>query len=437
MRSDIVESLIKDSRLFSEDYVSVKPSFSNKNLRREVKDALYTYIEYCNDNNDNKHKKSIPEKVYRVKDELSFNDSIKFDKCITALQKHMLYTSQKNNEVIICPSYLKSSDSKELLSKSDFEVIMRLQKWGNYPDTDLKFYIHMVFRYYMEKINKTFIRSGYSISLSYQRVLDIMYPVNFTPSGFPEDFSIMLDSAGGDICNVKNIFVPTKSNTSIPRRDSGEHFEKDPEVQNLRAFIYNKFKSWESRSRPLYPSFLINGDKNNSIIINVFGKIYNSRKFKKDLCILEKIPLKTLDIMKSILKLNPNTIGNLHSIYSKKTFVSDYDQVDEKLEFFNLYRSDLRLITESVSNELFKIDGFHFTISKKFNTLCSNSKMTFSRMDDHSKWLLLDTIIKFIYVFYLLDQNEKNLIDLSDPKDIMLKGIKDMGYVDFISALTT
>ena len=97
---------------------------------------------------------------------------------------------------------------------------------------------------------------------------------------------------------------------------------------------------------------MLNGDKNNSIISNVFGKIYNSRKFKKDLSILENIPIKTLGIIKSILKLNPDTIGNLHSIYSKKTFVSDYEQVDEKLDFFNLYRSDLRLIPESVSKRV-------------------------------------------------------------------------------------
>lgn len=433
-RSDIVESLIEDSRLLTEDYVSVKPLTSKKILRREVKDALYTYIEHCC---DNKHNKVLSEKVYRVKNDLSFNDSIRFDKCITAIQKHMLSKSQNNKEVIVCPSSFKSSYSKELVSKSDLDFILKLQSWGNYPDTDVKFYIHMIFRYYMERINKTFIRTEYSISLSYQRVLDILYPVNFTPSGFPEDFSIMLDSVGGDICNVKNIFIPTKSNTSIPRRDSGEHFENDPEVKNLRAVIYNKFQSWESRVKPIYPSFLLNGDKNNSIISNVFGKIYNSRKFKKDLSILENIPIKTLGIIKSILKLNPDTIGNLHSIYSKKTFVSDYEQVDEKLDFFNLYRSDLRLIPESVSNELFKIDGFHFTISKKFNALCSNSKITFSRMDDQSKWFLLDTIIKVIYVFHLVDKNEKNSIDLSDPRDIMLKGFKEMGYVDCISALTT
>ena len=32
---------------------------------------------------------------------------------------------------------------------------------------------------------------------------------------------------------------------------------------------------------------------------------------------------------------------------------------------------------------------------------------------------------------------KKNSIDLSDPRDIMLKGFKEMGYVDCISALTT
>ena len=139
-RADIVESLIEDSRLLTEDYVSVKPLTSKKILRREVKDALYTYIEHCS---DNKHKKSIPEKVYRVKNELSLNDSIRFDKCITAIQKHMLYKSQ-NKEVIVCPSSFQSSFSKELVSKSDLDFIIKLQSWGNYPDTDVKFYIHMI-----------------------------------------------------------------------------------------------------------------------------------------------------------------------------------------------------------------------------------------------------------------------------------------------------
>lgn len=92
------------------------------------------------------------------------------------------------------------------------EFIERLQSLGDHPQDDPRYYVHMVFRYFLSELHQCLACRGEVMQFpSLQKVLDAKHKVSSRAS-LPSEFrSFMKNTAGKDAPVVVSLPVPSKT----------------------------------------------------------------------------------------------------------------------------------------------------------------------------------------------------------------------------------
>lgn len=328
MDKQIIVCKIVEKHFKNGDSLSMVRNNGNIVDTQDLTEALCGYFDMLI-GSDKRHEKSIQKKISEVQTNLTKKGSIKFDSCKINIKN---YIDEKKDKTtlpsIVCPSVFKSDDAKELISENNHGFIMKMQKWGTYPDTDRRYYLHMVFRFYVQEYHRYMVEKNLVLfSPSFHMILDILYP-NGCKSCFPPEFKTFLLNSGGNIVNITTLPVPSKECSKNVKY--GENFENISEVSYLRRFIYEKYQTWISGKELFYPSFLYNGNVGNDDISRTFIEIYKSDKFNNDLHMLDSLPIKE---MEEILDSTSN-LNNLYDDYMNHSFVTTGEQLIERMNFF-------------------------------------------------------------------------------------------------------
>lgn len=400
----------------------------------DIQDALDGYLKIIIDDTDGR-KKSIEQKILNVENLLTIAGGNKFYTCKTKIKKRAkkLLSKENKDPGIICPSSFQSADAIDLvntpclssgLHESHKDFIVKIHKWGSFPDTDRRYYLHMVFRYYLSKYHEwAIINMNIIPTPSYQMLLDKLYPTG-CKTGFPPEFRNFLDQAGGNDVRVTTLPVPLKG--CFKSIKYGQNFEAIHEVSSLRKFIYNKVVSWTSSSECLYPSFFINGNFGNSEIKRAFSMIYKIEEFNKNMELLEELDTAKMTI---ILKTPYNNLKSTYENYMKHNFVTTGEQLKERFNYFMIERRHFYIIEENNLVETFfgvnsRMDMYPFV-----KTFCNqNAKVNTSTMGSDNMRLLLDILVDICRKFHFLhEKNEKGILQDSS-QDIIVRCLTSLNY---------
>lgn len=425
----IVEQVLNESQIGMDGDIKTV-SFGSDDVMIDLDDiqnALDGYLKIITDDTDGR-KKSIEKKILNVENLLTIAGGNKFYTCKTKIKKRAkkLLSSMNKDPGIICPSSFQSADAIDLVNtpchESHKDFIVKIQKWGSYPDTDKRYYLHMVFRYYLSKYHEwAIINMNIIPTPSYQMLLDKLYPTG-CKTGFPPEFRNFLDQAGGNDVRVTTLPVPLKGcGKSIKY---GENFEAIHEVSSLRKFIYNKVVSWTSSSECLYPSFFINGNFGNSEIKRSFSMVYKIEEFNKNMKLLEELDVVKMSI---ILKTPSNSLKSIYENYMRHNFVTTGEQLKERFNYFMIERRHFYLIEENNLVETFfgvnsRMDMYPFV-----KTFCNaNSKVT--NMSSENMRLLLDILVDIARKFHFLHEKNENGSSQNSSRDIIVSCLNSLKY---------
>ena len=311
----------------------------------------------------------------------------------------------------------ESKDLQEMLSliqdsTSGIETyIQRLQKWGKYPDSDMRYYLHMVFRYYLHEYHKEAVVSGIVIEYpSYQIILDKISP-NGCKTGFPPDFSRFIKESSGRCVPVYTLPVPKKGCGKIVVGDF--NFEKNAEVVTIRRTLYTMFQGWMSSLSNgvcIYPSFLHKGHDGNSEIQAEFYRMKELEHLRFNMYRIKGIDGKK---MTSLLENCPD-LKHLHKRYMEHKFVTHGEQLSERFGFFIFYRKLFSEIEKhKMSEELF--GDRRMDMYTHFKTFCTLSRGIANLERDQMlcrELLMLFTDIA--YTIYLFCNKNIGMVDSSE-----------------------
>ncbi|CAM9103095.1 unnamed protein product [Ectocarpus sp. 12 AP-2014] len=158
-----------------------------------------------------------------------------------------------------------SADVASIYQDTDHSTIVcKLHLLGKYPEEDPRFYIHMVYRYYMNEFHKELAAADKVLRFpSYQKIMDVKDPIGGVGSTPPE-FRAFLQNARGDAVYAVTLPVPSKRQAN--EVVYGYEFESNvPWVPVMRAKIFDLFVSLSARGtshafRAFYPKYLVKGD---------------------------------------------------------------------------------------------------------------------------------------------------------------------------------
>lgn len=402
----------------------------------DIQNALDGYLKLLVDDTGGR-KKSFEKKIISVENLLTITGRNKFYSCKTKIKNRAqeLMSFVKKEPGLVCPSSFQSPDAIDLvntpcqssgLHEKHKDFIVKIQKWGAYPDTDKRYYLHMVFRYYLSKYHEwAIINMNIIPTPSYQMLLDKLYP-NGCKTGFPPEFRTFLDQAGGNDVRVTTLPVPLKGHGKSIKY--GQNFESINEVSSLRKFIYNKFVSWTSGSECLYPSFFIEGKFGNSQIKSAFSMIYRNEEFDKNIKLLEDLDVVKMSL---IIQTPLNNLKSTYENYMRHNFVTTGEQLKERFNYFMIERRHFYSIEDNNLVETFfgvnsRMDMYPFV--KNF---CNkNAKVNTSTMSLDNMRLLLDILVDISRKFHFLHKkNENNNVSQNSSRDIILNCLNSLNYV--------
>lgn len=149
------------------------------------------------------------------------------------------------------------NDMKLLFEDTDNDkIVEKLHSLGKYPQEDPRFYIHMVYRYYMNDLHSKLAGDDKVLRyLSILKTMNVKMQVNCVLSTLPELRMFLRESMGYDVSPPS---LPVPSKTEANEVSYACNFEAEiPWVPAMRAKIYNMwvdFKSPGSQAfREVYP----------------------------------------------------------------------------------------------------------------------------------------------------------------------------------------
>ena len=231
-------------------------------------------------------------------------------------------------------------DMKMIYGEDDpKEFVLKLHMLGNFDENDPRYYIHMVFRYYMRELNRRVLRSGLTMwCFGLQKYLDIMYPVN-SISNLPPEFTSFVKDSMGRRFNIMSLPVPSK--TVKGNVVYGYKFEDESWVPVMRQTIYSKFTRWlidlDVVYQHLYPPFLQKGNFMNKNVVEILQKERVMRSIHdKSICIFDE---NSSSFFERCVILAPRVI-NVFENYNNRVFTTEGEQLRERIGFF--LKEDIR-----------------------------------------------------------------------------------------------
>lgn len=155
------------------------------------------------------------------------------------------------------------------------EFIERLQSLDDHPQDDPRYYVHMVFRYFLSDLHQCLADRGEVMRFPpLRQVLDAKHKVS-SRSSLPPEFRSFMKNTGGKAAPVV-VSLPVPSKTVPNQVVYGYYFESVPWVWALRKKIYESFSGWKDPTSrafaDIYPECLLSGSSSNDTVRNALAK---------------------------------------------------------------------------------------------------------------------------------------------------------------------
>lgn len=301
------------------------------------------------------------------------------------------------------------------------KIVCKLHRLGKHPQNDPRFYIHMVYRYYMNDLHKTLADRDKVLRYpSIQKVMDVKVPVNCVGSTPPE-FRSFLKSSRGDTVFVETLPVPSKTepNTVV----YGYDFESTvPWVPVIRAKIFNMFVGLSNSDQAfllVYPKYLVKGEwgcaKGNVAVVNALARTIEMNDLARTLHSFRSISPETALMLNRVLSIDRN-VAKILPRYTNHPFRTEGEQMRERIGFFlqDSVRGVFRKIASrmpSFCNDIYTGLSICFATMDVFSEFCNTKTSMKFRKREEEVWrnFVIDThrIASILYAWGRKDEAEE------------------------------
>lgn len=306
-------------------------------------------------------------------------------------------------------------DRPYVVPDAAWALIETMQEWGNSPEDNPKYYLHIVFRYQLRLLHDALVRKDRVLQHpSLQCILDVMYP-NASCSKFPPEFKrFMLD------CSERSVTV---TSLPVPKRGSakdvtyGNNFESSPAVSALRRKLQKTIVRWSYQN--VYPRYLIKGREGNDAIVRAVAASAVARERRK-------IATSThVASISRVVESVPAAAG-IGAKYAKRTHKTSGERLKERLGFF--LRPSVRDVFAAIKREGFVEEVFDLSRSslnyfRNFDSYCTaDLPLLFLDSDtdgNESRKLLL--LLESVVFLFDVAQNSPECA--SNPDDVVREAV--------------
>jgi len=407
---------------------------------QDIRDILDIYVNEMV--GDNPRKKSSDRKVHNIEQSLTKSGMKKLSDCRKTIRLHLKELEKSNSRKhpdmdmnILIHENLKTGGLKDIGGDSDksdntdndiCKFIESMHEWGEKDSNDRRYYLHMIFRYYLHDYHTSAVNHGLVKEFpSYQYILDATNP-NGCATRFPSEFRNFLEDSAGRSFNVKTVPVPKKGSGTGVNYDI--NFESLPEVSYLRKRIYGHFIEWKKKMTEtgiphVYPEYLHCKKREiPHVLLDAISKSETVTLLRNNIYRVENVNSENMGL---VLKERPD-METLYTKYTTHVFRTKGEQLNERFGFF--MRSRVRKIYESVKNhgvidDLFDTDEFGTDMFVPFDNFCTPGRQLVEiERNENTRRSLLMTLVDTSFLFYIFHNKELSEEDpIKIVKDSMVK----------------
>lgn len=375
----------------------------------EIRDLLEIYERELR--GEVRRKKFDKKKVQRVEHSLTPRGVKKLNDARKSLRMHV-EASRKKQQRSSEPILQEDLTEYYGFDKGPDDFIRTMHGWGNYPMDHRKYYLHMVFRYYLKEYHDHAVAAGAVIPHpSYQYILDNLFP-NGCANRFPPEFRrFLVDTAGRTIATV-SLPVPLKGSSSEVTYEY--NFESNPDVSTLRRKIESVITHWKSSLYNVYPQYLCVGNPNNDSVIQrdcYARKIVVVREGLKRLVNVD------IDKMVTVGEKVP-AAWSAYDEYMLHQFRTRGEQLNERIGFFMMskYRQIFYELDSLVEN-LFIVSGAGMEVLVAFQMFCTQNGKGFGKSSDENLCRSLLMVVVDVCFFFHVVKNRR--LAKEDPVQVL------------------
>lgn len=381
--------------------------------------AVEIYRDYLN--GDHQEKKRNGNKVRQIESSMTIKGLKKLNDIRKTLRMRKEELSRERQRMLTAPPVTKSGIDFDL---APLLFMNTMQEWGEYPSSDQRYYLHMVFRFYLKDYHDHAVRA-YNIlpHPSYQYILDALYP-NDSASKFPPEFRRFLIDAGGRSIEIRSLPVPVKGS---PRNVSYENnFESMHDVSTMRRKIESKILAWKALPYSVYPNYLL---QTNPLHVHVLRGESYARKVtmvsqglrRLQGCVSSECFVKVQQVCEEV-----PSAATIYEEYMSHRFRSKGEQLDERLGFFTVpkYAKVFSAIDEySLVEQLFRCCGASLEVFALFKAFCKKQVGVVVEKDESLRRSCLMVIVDVCTYLFVVKNSEMAKID---PKQVMRDTVKEV-----------
>lgn len=302
--------------------------------------------------------------------------------------------------------------------------IRKMQRWGEFPVEDRRYYLHVVFRYYFKEYHDHAVSAGVVVPHpSYQYILDALFP-NGCANRFPPEFRrFLVDSSGRSITTV-SLPVPLKG--SSQEVTYVYNFEAIPNVSTLRRKIEAIVLDWKCRVQEyrVYPPYLCKGSPHNELIVEAECSARKVGIVKEG---LKRLSCVNEEKLAAVAKEVPACL-TAYDDYTAHVFKTGGEQLNERMGFFmrSTYRKIFFNLKDlDIMEDLFVASGAGMEVFVCFQSFCTKEfrgSMGFEKNESLCRALLM-LIVDICFFFHAFDNRA---LAAEEPSKIIAKVVREI-----------
>ena len=269
------------------------------------------------------------------------------NKKLTGVKKCIrMMVNDKEKEMFGRPSslgaFVDADDMLTIFLETNIrDMIISLHNLGKYPQENPRFYVHMIYRYYLNDFHRRMADQGKVLRFpSILKIMDITHPIDCTLT-IPSEFRMFIKSARGN--KVAAVTLPVPSKSTANEVVYGYDFESAvPWVPVMRARMYDLFSGITAKKddevvEQIYPKYLVKGENGsevgNNTVVNALAKSIEMDNLVRTLDGLERMSPHVKELFDKILAIDAR-VANVHMRYSEHHFHAEGEQLPERVGFF-------------------------------------------------------------------------------------------------------
>ena len=280
-----------------------------------------------------------------------------------------------------------AADMATIYGDTDLKSIIHgLHLLGKYPQQDPRFYVHMVYRYYMNEFHKQLANEDKVLRFpSMQKILDSTKPIDCI-GAIPAEFRTFVKSSRGN--TVSTVTVPVPSKTNANEVVYTHNFEADvPWVPVMRAMIFGLFVNMNHRFREIYPRYLVRGEggckKGNSAVVAALARSIEIEDLVQTLQGFQSVSVYTKDLLDQMLSIDYRVSG-IFPRYNSHSFPGEGEQLHERLGY--LHQDSIRGVFQRIASK---------TSSDFCSNIYSGLKIEFKTIEVFKEYCTTKTFMAF------------------------------------------